>query len=275
MANIIELNNIYFSYGETPIFEGLSLSIEAGKTIAFVGHNGSGKSTLAKIIAGLLPISKGKITIENIPLTEKNMSIIRGKIGMVFQNPDNQFLGATVRDDIAFGLENRCVDPKKMDSIIEEYAKEVSMEEYLDREPATLSGGQKQRVAIAGVLAMNPEILIFDEATSMLDIKGKNEVNQLLKKARKDYPSLTMIIITHDLDEALLADKLVLLENGKIVAEGEPKEIFFNVDIEKYSLTYPFALRFSNLANKHGININKVLTEEELEEELWKYYSKK
>lgn len=149
---------------------------------------------------------------------------MRGQIGIVFQNPDNQFIGATVRDDIAFGLENTCVDPALMDGIIQEYAQKVNMADFLDHEPTKLSGGQKQRVAIAGILAMSPSIIILDEATSMLDPKGRKEINALVHQLNKDK-EMTILSITHDIEEAALSDYVVLLSDGHIIDTGEPKDV--------------------------------------------------
>lgn len=251
----IEIENLTFSYDKgEKVFNNLSLSIEKGKYCVILGRNGSGKSTLAKLITGLLTIQEGKIKVDGIEINEKNIYDIRNRIGIVFQNPDNQFIGATVRDDIAFGLENHLVAQNKMDSIINEYAQKVGMDKYLDKEPSNLSGGQKQRVAIAGVLAMTPDIVIFDEATSMLDPKGKKEIKEVILKMRELFNDMTILSITHDVEEALLADEVVVVDNGKIAIQGNPEEVFVHYDLlKKLNLDIPFAYKFKNLLEENGI----------------------
>ena len=198
MKNILEVKNLSYKYsGEnTEALHDLSFSVPAGSYVAIVGHNGSGKSTLAKIIAGLCSYKKGTVTLFGEKLNKENLPALRQKMGLVFQNPDNQFVGSSVRDDIAFGLENRQVPSEKMDAIIQEYARKVSMEQYLDHAPENLSGGQKQRVAIAGVLAMKPELIIYDEATSMLDPVGKKDILDITFGLREENPDLSVISIT-------------------------------------------------------------------------------
>ena len=187
--SLIELKDVGYSYnGEQKAVDGISFSIEKGSYTTIIGHNGSGKSTLAKLMAGLLPVQEGSIRIDSLPVSEENMPKIRERMGIVFQNPDNQFIGSTVRDDIAFGLENRRIESADMEAIIDEYAQKVGLSSFLDYEPQNLSGGQKQRVAIAGILAMKPEIIIFDEATSMLDPKA-----DLLRKIDLDVPFIEQI----------------------------------------------------------------------------------
>ena len=188
MKKIIEIKNLSFEYREgIRTINNISFDIFEGEYVAILGHNGSGKSTIAKLIIGLLEKLKGTIIVNGVELTLENLYKVRDNIGIVFQNPDNQFIGATVRDDIAFGLENNCVPQNQMDEIINNYASKVDMQDFLDHEPIKLSGGQKQRVAIAGILAMNPKIIILDEATSMLDPIGKREINNLVRKSQKNY----------------------------------------------------------------------------------------
>ena len=176
--SLIEVKHLSFSYNkEDNVINDVSFNIEAGKYVSIIGHNGSGKSTMSRLLIGLLEPKEGEIYLFGEKLTKKNVRQIRNKVGIVFQNPDNQFIGSTVRDDIAFGLENHQVPHEKMDDIINEFSEKVNMSKFLDKEPEKLSGGQKQRVAIAGILAMKPEIVVFDEATSMLDPRGKNEIN--------------------------------------------------------------------------------------------------
>ena len=200
---------------------------------------------------------------------------MRSQIGIVFQNPDNQFIGATVRDDIAFGLENTCVEPSLMDGIIEEYAKKVNMYEFLDHEPTKLSGGQKQRVAIAGILAMSPSIIILDEATSMLDPKGKKEINSLVHQLNKDK-DITILSITHDIEEAALSDYVVLLSDGHIIDTGKPEDVLMKQkEIESLALDVPFAYKISKGLQAQGIKVNNYIDREKLVKELCQLHSKK
>lgn len=256
MENAIVVKDLVYSYrDEIKALKGVSLNVPKGKYVTIIGHNGSGKSTLAKLIAGLLLKESGEIYIDNILYTEETNEQIRPKIGIVFQNPDNQFIGSTVRDDIVFGLENSNVPQEKMDSIINEFAEKVSMSEFLDKEPSNLSGGQKQRVAIAGVLAMNPSILIFDEATSMLDPKGKSEIKALIQKLHHESDR-TILSITHDIEESLMSDYVIVLNDGKVILEGEPFEVFKNEKILKdIKLDIPFTIYVRNEFKKVGIEL--------------------
>lgn len=247
----------HLSYGYTSdrkAISGLSFSLFEGENVALIGHNGSGKSTLAKVLMGLLEPSEGEITFFGLPLNHENLYEIRGKIGIVFQNPDNQFVGSTVADDIAFGLENACVPQEDMRSIIERFAEEVGMSDFLNHEPQNLSGGQKQRVAIAGVLAMRPSFIVFDEATAMLDPKGRAEISALVEKMRKDNPSLTILSITHDIEEAAKADRLLVLNAGEKVYEGVPSSFFSNKELlAATGLSAPFVYRLKDELSKQGI----------------------
>ena len=239
-----------------PIFNDVSLSIPQGKYVTIVGHNGSGKSTIAKCIIGLLQTSQGEIIVDGLTLNNENIDAIRSKVGLVFQNPDNQFIGSTVKDDIAFGLENHRVDPKLMDEIIDRFAKAVNMSDYLNFEPTKLSGGQKQRVAIAGALSMTPKILILDEATSMLDPKGKSEVNDLVKQLHSQT-NMTIISITHDIEEAYQSDIVYVMNEGRIIEFGDPKDILAKeVLLKSIKLDIPFALKFKFALNKVGIIVD-------------------
>lgn len=253
---MIKVNDLKFKYAEANTFalDGINLEIQAGKYIAIVGHNGSGKSTLSKILVGLYKPTTGKVWIDNILVSKKTLKSIRPKIGMVFQNPENQFIGATVEDDIAFGLENKLMPRNEMQKQIKMFAKKVNMLSHLTKEPQNLSGGQKQRVAIASTLALNPKIIIFDEVTSMLDPKGKDEVLTIIKDIQKD-PTKTLISITHDMDEAILADKVVVFSKGKIIADGKPSEILANKEIlKKAKIDSPFIYRVSEMFKKQNIN---------------------
>ena len=227
----LNVKNLTFSYDKKSLnIKDISFDVEVGKYVSIIGHNGSGKSTLAKLIVGLLTLKSGEINVFDMALNKENINKIRRRVGIVFQNPDNQFVGATVEDDIAFGLENRCIDPNKMKDIILDFSSKVGMEQYLNKEPSNLSGGQKQRVAIAGVLALNPDLLILDEATSMLDPKGTREINEMIKKL-KSLDNKTIISITHNLEEAVFADRVIVLNKGKIVLDGTPKDVLKEKDI--------------------------------------------
>lgn len=222
--NIIEINDLSYSYHEdVPALNNVSLTIKKGEWVSILGHNGSGKSTLAKLIIGLLKADKGDIFVDNVLLTEETVHDIRRKIGIVFQNPDNQFVGVTVEDDIAFGMENLNFERLVMIDKIEEYSRKVDMHEYLKKEPHALSGGQKQRVAIAGILAMDTDIIIFDEATSMLDPKGRESIMEYISELNKN--GKTIISITHDMKEAVNSDRIIILKDGEVLACGETNTI--------------------------------------------------
>ena len=256
--NALTIKNLSFSYSDNvKAIDNVTLEIEKGTYVSLLGHNGSGKSTLAKLIVGLLPFNEGEIHVSDIKLSKENLRQLRSKIAIVFQNPDNQFIGITVEDDIAFSLENRCVSREEMKLLVREYAEKVGMIDYLKKEPAYLSGGQKQRVAIADALVINPEILILDEATSMLDPQGKREILDLVKKMREDNPNLTVISVTHDVEEAYLSDKIALLDKGQLVAYTSPKELFNNQRIiEQYHLDIPFEVRLKNEIKNLDIKIS-------------------
>ncbi|MEF9893279.1 MAG: energy-coupling factor transporter ATPase [Anaerorhabdus sp.] len=273
---IITVKNLDFSYdNETMAVHGVSFSIEKGSYTTIVGHNGSGKSTIAKLLLGLLEKKSGEIFIDDLPLTQENLQKIRSKIGIVFQNPDNQFIGSTVRDDIAFGLENHQVPQQEMDPIIDEFAKKVKMTEFLNSEPIKLSGGQKQRVAIAGVLAMKPEILIFDEATSMLDPQGKDEIKKVIHDLHEDS-TITIISITHDIEEVAKSDDVIVMDKGKVVLTGKPEEILLKEkQLISMKLDIPFSLKLQKALKTNGIKIKETITMEGLVDELCQYASKK
>ena len=229
--SIIEIKNLSFKYSSEDVtLQDISLNIEKGEFICILGHNGSGKSTLAKLLVGLLEPQAGIIKINGIEIDDKTIDEVRHDIGIVFQNPDNQFVGVTVKDDIAFGLENRNIDSNTMHELVEKYSKQVSMNQFLERNPEQLSGGEKQRVAIAGVLAMNPEIIIFDEATSMLDPKGVREIINVINSLKKEK---TIISITHNLLEATYADRIIVMNKGHIVLDGTQEEVFKETKILK------------------------------------------
>jgi energy-coupling factor transport system ATP-binding protein len=239
---MIKIEHLSFSYEAShPVLKDINFSILQGQFVALMGHNGSGKSTLAKLLAGLLEVKEGSVTIDSIVLSRNTMSEVRKKLGIVFQNPDNQFIGATVADDLAFGLENRQVPHQQMQTLIDTYASQVGMASFLHQEPSSLSGGQKQRVAIAGVLAMQPKVLLMDEATAMLDPQGKKEIRELLIAIRQSFPSLTILAITHDVEEAVLADQVLVLKEGQLVFQGTPDHLFKNeTQLKTFKLNTPF-----------------------------------
>lgn len=273
----LSLKNVEFRYKqEYPnAVDDVSFDITHGQYITIIGHNGSGKSTLSKIIIGVLHKQKGEIRLFNEIVTNKNIKQLRRHLGIVFQNPDNQFIGSTVRDDIAFGLENHLVSPSDMNEIINRVSKAVDMEKYLDHEPLWLSGGQKQRVAIASVLALEPDIIIFDEATSMLDPKGKREVKEIMLELQKQR-NKTIISITHDMDEIINADKVIVMNKGKLVRYGTPAEILKEWEfLQSIHLDIPFVLKVSLGLKNKGINIKETLSEEELISKICQLNSKK
>lgn len=266
----IKATDIKFGYEtEKEVLHGVSFQVPAGSYVSIIGHNGSGKSTLAKLIIGLLEAQSGSIEIFKEKLSEDTVNEIRRRVGIVFQNPDNQFIGATVRDDIAFGLENRAVEREKMDAIINNAAHVVGMEDFLEKEPTNLSGGQKQRVAIAGVIAMNPDIVIFDEATAMLDPRGKKEIHQVIAKMRDNHPNLTILSITHDIEEAYLSDYILVLSGGNVLLEGSPDEVFSQEEILlKNNLDIPFFYKMKKSLIEQGIDVSNISNLEGLVEYL-------
>ena len=272
--SLIEVKNLSFSYIENKeVISDISFNIEKGDYVTIIGHNGSGKSTLARLLTGLLAFKKGEIVIDGLKLNEGNVYKIREKLGIVFQNPDNQFIGSTVRDDIAFGLENRLVKSEEMDEIINKYASIVGLEKFLDKEPSALSGGQKQRVAIAGVLAMKPDIIIFDEATSMLDPKGKKDIKELMNKIHNEG-EFTIISITHDIEEVMQANDCIVLNKGKIYMHDKPCNIFKKgEELRKIDLDVPFSLKVKEAFKREKINL-KADDLEKMAEELWQLNSR-
>ena len=270
--SIVSLKGVSFQYDiqERYALKNVSFDIYEGEWLAIVGHNGSGKSTMAKLLNGLQFPQEGEIIIDNLKLTEETIWDIRKSIGMVFQNPDNQFVGTTVEDDVAFGLENNGVPREEMVQRVEDSLKKVKMDQFLYQEPHHLSGGQKQRVAIAGVLALRPSIIILDEATSMLDPRGREEVLETVRLLKMEK-SLTVISITHDLEEAAKADRIVVMNQGEVFREGTPEEIFaMDEQLIQLGLDIPFSVKMSKAFRQNGIKLSKhYLSEEELVTELW------
>lgn len=270
---VISIKNIHFNYQDQDTREALSdvsLDVYEGEWLAIIGHNGSGKSTLAKMMNGLLEASSGEIYIDGQLLTEDTVYKARRKVGMVFQNPDNQFVGTTVEDDIAFGLENIGMPRDEMVRKINTSLEMVRMTKFKEKEPARLSGGQKQRVAIAGMIALAPKVVILDEATSMLDPQGRFEVISTIQQLHKDK-GITVISITHDLDEAAQADRVLLMEGGKVNRIGKPSEIFeMGTALVDKGLDVPFSEKLKAILKEKGMNVpNEYLDEEGLVEWLW------
>ena len=272
MENIIEVKNLSYRYdhkSEDYILKDVSFHVKQGEWLSIVGHNGSGKSTTVRLIDGLLEAESGDIIISGDKLTADNVWEKRRQIGMVFQNPDNQFVGATVEDDVAFGLENQGMDYSMMVKRVHEALELVGMQDFKEREPARLSGGQKQRVAIAGVVALQPDIIILDEATSMLDPEGRLELIRTVKEI-KDKNHLTVISITHDLDEISLSDRVLLMKNGQVESTATPRELFSRPDLEDLGLDQPFVNQVKAAMIQTGLTLPETyLTEKELQEQLW------
>ena len=272
MKSIIDVKNLSFRYKESQEYydvKDITFHVKRGEWLSIVGHNGSGKSTTVRLIDGLLEAESGEIVIDGQLLTEENVWNIRRQIGMVFQNPDNQFVGATVEDDVAFGLENQGLSRQEMKKRVEEALDLVGMLDFKKREPARLSGGQKQRVAIAGVVALRPAILILDEATSMLDPEGRRELIETVKGIRKDY-DMTVISITHDLEEVAMSDRVLIMKKGEIESTSSPRELFSRNDLDQIGLDDPFANQLKHSLSQNGYDLpENYLTESELEDKLW------
>lgn len=265
----VEVSHLSFSYdGQNDVIKDVSFEIPKGSYTTIVGHNGSGKSTIAKLLIGLLKAKSGEIKILGNTLNEENVYSLRNHVGIVFQNPDNQFIGSTVADDIAFGLENHCVPQEQMQAIIEDVAARVNMSNFLDSEPTKLSGGQKQRVAIAGILAIAPDIIIFDESTSMLDPQGKASINEQIQKLH-DERNITILSITHDMEEVAQSEYVIVLKDGKVEMQGTPKQIFEQKGkLKEMKLELPFALSFSEKLKNEGIFKDSYCTLDEVVNEL-------
>ena len=264
--NFIEFQNVTFGYTddsesqvvEENVIENMNLKIEKGDFVAVLGHNGCGKSTLAKLCNAIVVPQSGRVLIDGIDTAdEAKLYDIRRKVGMVFQNPDNQIVATIVEDDVAFGPENLGVDPEEIRVRVDEALKSVGMYEFRHSEPHKLSGGQKQRVAIAGIIAMKPQCIVFDEPTAMLDPRGRKEVMKTAKMLNEEY-GITVIFITHYMDEAVKANRVIVMDEGRIILDGTPKEVFVNVDtLKNAKLDVPEATELTHLLIKDGINLNK------------------
>ena len=271
MKNIIEVHNLKYKYDndtEEYILNDVTFHVKQGEWLSIVGHNGSGKSTTIRLIDGLLEAESGEIFILGDQLTPENVWEKRRHIGMVFQNPDNQFVGATVEDDVAFGLENQGMDHETMVNRVNEALEIVGMQDFKNREPARLSGGQKQRVAIAGIVALRPDIIILDEATSMLDPEGRLDLIQTVKRI-KDENQMTVISITHDLDEVALSDRVLVMKKGKVESSSTARELFSRSDLQELGLDEPFSNQVKATLNEDFDLPADYLTEKELQESLW------
>ncbi|HEL2650892.1 TPA: energy-coupling factor transporter ATPase [Streptococcus suis] len=278
MMNIIEVKNLKYKYNqedEQYTLNDVSFHVKQGEWLSIIGHNGSGKSTTVRLIDGLLEAESGDIYIDGDALTIDNVWDKRRLIGMVFQNPDNQFVGATVEDDVAFGLENQGIPLEEMRSRVNEALELVGMADFKTREPARLSGGQKQRVAIAGVVALRPKIIILDEATSMLDPEGRLDLIKIVREIKERH-GMTVISITHDLDEVALSDRVIVMKNGQVESISTPNELFMREDLVDLDLDRPFTTELASSLRQTGLDLPlRYFTEEELEETLWELISKK
>ena len=273
MKQMIELKNVSFRYDKTVEeyqIDTVSFHVKQGEWLSIVGHNGSGKSTVVRLIDGLLEAESGEIYVDGKPLTRETIWEIRSKIGIVFQNPDNQFVGATVEDDVAFGLENQGIPREEMLQRVEKAIEQVSMLEFKDREPSRLSGGQKQRVAIAGIIALRPTIIILDEATSMLDPEGREDLMAVMRELQKKF-QLTIISITHDLSEIALSDRTLVFQKGKLESSMTPRELFSRNDLNEIGLDKPFSKQVQESLSSHFPLKQDYLTESELLDQLWEY----
>lgn len=260
--SFIEVKKMAFSYDESDnpdkkrIFNDFDLVINRGEFVAVIGHNGSGKSTLAKLLCGILQPMEGDILIDGMSVKDDdNFYKIKEKCGMIFQNPDNQIVASIVEEDVAFAPENLGMEPAKIRETVDRVLLDVGMSEYAKSMTNKLSGGQKQRIAIAGILAMSPECIIFDEATSMLDPSGRKDINRVMRKLNKEK-GITVINITHYMSEASEADRVIVLNKGSIYMDGTPEEIFSKVDgLKSISLSSPQVTELFDILKKHGVDL--------------------
>ena len=265
MKDFIKVNNVSFSYGENKVLDDISFTIKQGEFIALLGHNGCGKSTLAKLFNVLLVPESGEISVDGlVAKNEDDVYKIRSKVGLVLQNPDNQLVATIVEEDVAFGCENLGIPPKEIRRRVDEALKSVDMYECRTHAPHKLSGGQKQRVAIAGIIAMQPQCIVLDEPTAMLDPQGRKEVMDTIRYLNKEK-NITIILITHYMDEAVQSDKVLVMDKGKILTQGTPQKVFSQVELLKEkSLDVPQATELIYRLHQHGISTEKLpLTPEE------------
>lgn len=261
VASILEVQHLSFRYDQRRIEETLSditFSLHQGEWLAVIGHNGSGKSTLARVLVGLLEPHSGEVTIAGVPMCNETKWEARRHIGLVFQNPDNQFVGTSVQDDIAFGLENINMPYEEMKENVDRALKMVGLTELRNHDPSRLSGGQKQRVAIAGILAFKPSVIVLDEALVMLDPKSRRELLTTLRQLQ-EKENITIISITHDMNEAAHADRVIMLESGRIVKDGDPKYIFS----ECTSLEPPLGEKLRRILENRGRKVPPMYMSEE------------
>lgn len=271
----ISFEDVSFAYEEDFLFEHLNFDVEEGEFVAVLGHNGSGKSTLARLCDGLLTADRGKISIFGKLIEGKKLYDIRKEVGIVFQNPDNQTVASIVEDDVAFGAENIALPRNEIKERIDFALKAVGIENLREATVSRLSGGQKQRVAIAGVLALKPKIMILDEATAMLDPRGRKEICEVVKKLHEEE-GITVLFVTHFMEEALLADRAIVMHKGRIVMNAPPREIFSRSDeLLKYNLTLPRIGYISKRLREGGLDVPDTLDYETLAEEIKNCVSKR
>lgn len=258
-TTILEFKNVSFGYEpKTTILSNISFSLNEKEHICIIGANGCGKSTLVKLVVGLFKPRSGSIYFKSKLVDKNNVNDLKKACGIIFENPDNQFIGLSVQDDIAFGLENKCVPREKMQPIIDKVAKYTGITEYLKSSTKDLSGGQKQLVALSSILALNPQIIVFDEVTCMLDSKSKNKVNNILSSLKTNQ-NKTIITITHDMDEAAKADRVIVMNGGKIVMVGKPQQIFSSSKLNSLSIDKPFVWKLANRFNSKNLNLDQVV----------------
>ena len=278
---LIKFNNVTFAYTsyedeeesvKTPVLTDFSLEIPRGQFIAVLGHNGSGKSTAAKMMNALLVPQSGSVTVDGIPTDDESKVIdIRRKVGMVFQNPDNQLVATIVEDDVAFGPENLGIEPDEIRRRVDKALEDVNMGQFRKKAPHLLSGGQKQRIAIAGVVAMKPKCIIFDEPTAMLDPKGRNEIMSIIDELHEE--GITVILITHFMEEAVRAQRVIIMHEGHILMDGTPQEVYANEEVLKAAnLEMPLMFEVGAKLRQQGINVpSSIITEEEMVEFICQY----
>ena len=276
---IIRARNVCFQYDDSdhPTVDGVSLEIARGEFVAVLGRNGSGKSTFAKLLNALLIPTSGVLTVDGKRAVDEDSGFdVRRCCGMVFQNPDNQIVATIVEEDCAFGLENLGVEPAEIRRRVDETLREVGMADYASASPSRLSGGQKQRVAVAGVLAMRPKVIVFDESTAMLDPIGRRDILALAKRLNREE-GITVVWITHFMDEAVQANRVVVMDSGRIALEGTPREVFVQVDkVRALGLDVPEMMRLSQDLRAAGVNglSGQAMTVEEMAEELCRLKSR-